>query len=342
MIFPRSPVLRLTLWYVLIIMVISIMFSAIIYELTMNHVRANYPPQPHYIDEYGEDFPFIIDDRVSRYFQDRYDEVARRLKISLSILNAVVLGGASLASYSLAKRTLRPIETALDEQRQFTADASHELRTPLAAMRTEIEVSLKDPRQSDRRELLKSNLEEIGRLDALAGSLLKLARHETEQREANFTALAIETLLVEAVNRVLPLADEKHMAIERDGTDANVRGDRPSLVDVFVIILENAVKYSRAKSPVGIRTFSSKDGVTVAVTDQGIGIPAADLPHVFQRFYRVDSSRTKGTAAGFGLGLAIAKQIVERHGGSITIESELGKGTAVQVWLPKDRPSAAG
>lgn len=330
---PRSAVLRLTMWYTLIIMVISFFFSAIIYQINASHFRVAFPPRQRFSQEFGIRFrPY--EDVVENFFEERYQEMVERLRLSLLVLNVVVLGGAAVASYFLAKRTLRPIERALEEQRRFTADASHELRTPLAAMRAEIDVTLRDRGKADHVAVLKSNLEEIQKLEKLSGGLLQLARNENGKGSGIREAVTIADVVEDAVNRVAPVAQKKEIVIERSGIGGAVAGDRTNLTELIVVLLDNAIKYSADKSVVRIEGSIQKKNVQLRVIDRGIGIPPDDLPHVFERFYRADASRSKHKTNGFGLGLSIAKQIVDKHHGTIRLESEVGKGTTVTVTLP--------
>lgn len=329
-----TPVLRLTLWYTLIIMVISVMFSAIIYHTAIRQVRVGLPPRDMFFQQYGSRFAPPFDENIAEWFEERYAAVVRRLRVSLFFLNLFVLGGAGFASYFLAKRTLKPIEEALGEQRKFTADASHELRTPLAAMKTEIEVALHGKNTHDHVKVLSSNLEEIGKLEQLSSSLLTLARHEDDQLRPSFEEVHFTEVVEAACRRVKPVAQQRGIAIEREGIDGTVTGDRERLTDLLAILLDNAVKYSNEKAVVHIDGSWTKKQMTVSVSDEGIGIPGKDLPHVFQRFYRADASRSKRRTSGYGLGLSIAKQIVDQHRGDITIESIVNKGTTVTVTLP--------
>ncbi len=330
----RSPLVRLTAWYVLIIMVISVAFSASIYRQATVHFRAGLIPQQRFFRGYSPRFAPLFDQRIAALLEERYDDTVTRLRMALVLLNLVVLAGASVASYFLAKRTLRPIEEALAEQKKFTADASHELRTPLAAMKAEIEVALQVPDEKEHARVLSSNLEEIGKLERPSSSLLKLARHEDDRRSLVLEPLDFSDVAARATHRIAPAAERKHITITTDGFSGMVRGDRESLVDLLVLLLDNAVKYSNDGASVALRGAWRHATFTCTVADQGKGIARADLPHIFQRFYRADISRTKEGTDGFGLGLSIAKQIVDRHHGTISVESILGKGTSVTVTLP--------
>lgn len=333
--FARSPILRLTAWYVLIIMVISIMFSTIIYRLTLNQVRNSLPGRDRFTTQFGQQFGLPIDQRWVEIFEERYQDVVTRLRLELLALNAFVLVGASVTSYFLAKRTLRPIEQSLEDQRHFTADASHELRTPLAAMKAEIEVALKGQAAGEHRRVLSSNLEEIQKLERLAGSLLHLARHDVDEAAVALEPVELAVVVTEAVERVQPMAKQKRQKIIHDHVASRVYGDQTKLTELLVILLDNAIKYSHDEGVIVVTTQTNNKYVTIKVVDQGVGIAADDVPHIFNRFYRADSSRTGSGADGYGLGLAIAKRIVELHRGSIFATSELGQGTTVSVMLPK-------
>jgi len=223
----------------------------------------------------------------------------------------------------------------MEAQNRFTADASHELRTPLTAMRTEIEVAIRDKKMNllEARELLNSNLEEISKLEVLSSALLKLAKNDG-QIAKEFSKVVVSDVIIEAYEKVESLAREKEIKIEchpelGSGSLPNVSilGDRQSLTELFVILLDNAIKYSPKNSKIKIVVLEDSKDVSIKISDSGIGIKASDLPHIFDRFYRADHSRNKDKVDGYGLGLSIAKQIVDFHGGNIKAESKAGKGT---------------
>ena len=331
----RKPVWRLTAWYVVIIMVVSLIFSTIIYQLTLSQLRQSLPERTHFETDIAPLFNPPLDDRVASYFEQQYEAAVNALRLRLSILNLIVLAGGSVASYYLAKRTLRPIEQSLEDQRHFTADASHELRTPLAAMKSEIEVALKGKAADEHRRVLSSNLEEIQKLERLANSLLNLARHDVNGSAVKAVPVELAVVVNEAVDRLSPMAKQKHQKIIADQTDARAVGDQLKLTELLVILLDNAIKYSHDDGTITLKITTSGKHVTIKVIDQGIGIADADVPHIFNRFYRADVSRTGSGADGYGLGLAIAKRIVDLHRGSISVDSKQGAGTTISVTLPK-------
>jgi len=333
--------LKLTLFYVLIVMVISVGFSVAIYQISSEELGRGLGRQTGIL----RDFPMNVPTSRNPIIQDleniklqQLEESSNHLQRNLIYFNLLILILSFIISYFLAKRTLKPIEEAMGAQNRFTADASHELKTPLTAMRTEIEVSLRDKglKISDAKKLLGSNLEEIAKLESLSNALLKLTKLE-EEIKLEFKELALSEIITEAFEKVESLAADKNIEFETKFKEVPVRGDRQSLVELFVILLDNAIKYSPKKSKISINIKQEKKHATVSIKDRGIGIKASDLPHIFERFYRADQSRSKEKTDGYGLGLSIAKRIVELHGGEISAKSIPGKGSEFIVKLSPAR-----
>lgn len=327
----NAAYLRLTAWYVAIIMAISILFSAWIYNEATHELRSGLQRQGVVMEEpiFGADKLQII-----QTLADEQLEVSRaRLLTNLVYLNILVLGVGAIASYLLAKRTMRPIEAALEAQNRFTADASHELRTPLTAMKTEIEVALRDASLSkqEARELLESNLEEIDRLSSLSEALLTLAR---DDEPPALKPVALDQLAGLSCKRLNSLAAAKQITVTCNLEPVTVVGDKISLEKIVGILLDNAIKYSPAKTTIAVS--SSKKGTAgfLTIADQGLGIKASDQAHIFERFYRADTSRSKEKIAGHGLGLSIAKKLIESMHGEIQVTSQAGKGSTFTVKLP--------
>jgi two-component system sensor histidine kinase CiaH len=254
--------------------------------------------------------------------------------------NIFVLIGAGFASYWLARRTLLPIEASNERQRRFVADASHELRTPLTALRTSTEVALLDQaaKSAELREALQGNLEDIDKLTSLLTSLMRLSQLDTSTAQMKFTALSAAQVVNEAIQQTTVRANARDIIIDNQAAGLPLFGDRESIVQLLVTLLDNAIKYSPNKSVVNV-TASQDDGqTTIIVADHGIGIDPNALRHVFDRFYRADKARSGSD--GYGLGLSIAKQIADLHHGTITLTSRVGKGTAAKVILPSSAPRA--
>jgi len=335
----QSAAFKLTLWYLGIILILSSLFSLALYRESAGQLNAAASRQRNAISRLA--LPDIFEPRRTEFLQnldDQLDADLRGLELRLIILNlaTLLLGGA--AAYVLARRTLRPIQDSMEAQGRFTADASHELRTPLTAMRAEIEVALRQKQlgATDAKELLASNLEEIAKLEALSSSLLRLAR-ENHLDPATITKVPVREIFEEATARYKAAIKGRKIKLAITAGSETIAGDQAGLIELVAILLDNAIKYSPEASTVALVSEVAAHTVKISVTDEGAGIPAADLPHIFGRFYRADRSRTKGEhIEGYGLGLSIAKRLVDMHHGTIAVESTLGKGTAFRVKLPTD------
>ncbi len=230
------------------------------------------------------------------------------------------------------------LQRSFDEVRRFTADAAHELRTPLAAMRTEAEVALRSPRSPDRdSRVLENLLEEIERLSRLVSHLLFLCREETGVGVSQLRPLRLDTLVSEVAEHMDVAARDKGIELLVEFAKlVEVNGEADRLRQLFFNLLDNAIKYTPAPGRVTVQGETSNGHARVTVSDTGIGIPDEHLPHVFERFYRVDPSRSPETA-GHGLGLAICRSIAESHAGRLEIVSTVGTGTSVTLILPRQR-----
>ena len=232
------------------------------------------------------------------------------------------------------------LENSFAEVRRFTADASHELRTPLAVIRSEAELALRGATvPPEVRHLLGSILEECERLTLLTGQLLALSREDAGVAPVAREGVDLTPLVREVAENLRPLAEAKGLRLHSGGRDGvRVRGDAARLRQVFYNLLDNALKYTPAGGEVEARV-EVRDGEAVAtVRDTGIGIPAEHLPHVFDRFYRVDRARSR-EQGGTGLGLSITRSLVLAHGGRIELDGAPGRGTTCTVTLPLEAAS---
>lgn len=233
---------------------------------------------------------------------------------------------------------LERLERSFAEMRRFTADAAHELRTPLAVIRNEAEVALRQPRSGEEYgRALENVLEETIRLSRMADELLFLCRQDAGLNPQASEPVELGSLLEEVVGNMRLVAQEKGVSLTLDAEAGGTAfGDGRQFRRVFYNLIDNAVKYTPAGGQVRVGCRQEGGDVVVTVVDTGVGITEEHLPRIFDRFYRVDPSRT-GDAAGAGLGLAICKSAVQAAGGSITVTSRVSEGTTFAVWLRSRR-----
>lgn len=329
----RSAAVKLTFWYLLIIMVLSIGCSLALYRISSNDIERIAKVQFSFLNSL---LGPLDADNYLHLRQHQLSEDRQKLRANLIVFNIGVLVVGGITSYALARRTLRPIESALESQSRFAADASHELRTPLTVMQTENEVAMRNRNLSKEQAvaLLKSNLEEVGKLKALSEGLLALAK--TAKNEELMDEVALQKAIDEAIQRVSKVANAKKIKIISPKTNVKAKGNFEQIVQLLTILLDNAIKYSHDGSKVNLKAEKKERQAQITVEDSGKGISRSDLPRIFDRFYRADSSRSKNEASGYGLGLAIAKKIVDLHGGTIAAKSTPGKGSSFTVKLPQN------
>jgi heavy metal sensor kinase len=227
------------------------------------------------------------------------------------------------------------LEEAFKKQQRFVADASHELRTPLAIIQAEASLALEKKRpQADYGRSLELVSQEVAHMSDVVSKLLLLTRSDAGIEPLDFDYVNVADLLAELSQDVEALAQEKGLVFRLGPMDTmKVRGDRTKLRQLFLNILDNAIRYTPNGGSVTGSLERNEGRVVVSIRDTGIGIPDEHLPFIFDRFYRVDKARTH-TEGGTGLGLAIASSIAKMHGGEIEVESTAGAGTTVRVTLP--------
>jgi signal transduction histidine kinase len=266
---------------------------------------------------------------------NRADDLSRRIPYS-GLANDEI--GSLIESFN---QTLERLENLFTSQQRFLADVSHELRTPLTVIKGNVDL-MRRMKQLDE-ESLSSIDQEAGRLTRLVGGLLLLAQAESGKLSLNLKAVELDTLLLEVFHEMRVLASGKVQMKMTDIDQVQVNGDRDRLKQVLLNLVGNAIQYTPQGGEVFLSLAKIGEQARIVVRDTGPGIPAEDLPFIFERFYRAEKSRTRSKTSGFGLGLSIAQWIVENHGGTIKVESKEGQGTTFAIWLPlyKDQRTAA-
>lgn len=268
-------------------------------------------------------------------------ELAMLRRLMFIIITGQVIGMTAiiLGSYYLARRALVPIRAAWEKQQQFVADASHELRTPLAVIKSNAELLLRRPEHTIELETIRITnvIRETMRMSKLVSTLFTLARADTNQIEIETVSVNLNEVIAAVAEQFEPLAQVQGITlqVECSGTIWLV-ADQERLHQLFVILLDNALKYTCQSGYIQVICRKQSNMVLMQVRDTGCGIVASDLPYIFDRFFRGDKVRSRKNG-GAGLGLSIAQWIVDKHEGKIWVESEVGKGTQVYVTLPIER-----
>ncbi len=254
--------------------------------------------------------------------------------LALCLIGAIFLIVVYGVGNVTANRAMVPIYKSFEQQRQFTADASHELRTPLTVLLsgTEAIMADKESKMSDFvHQTLYDMKDEIQKLNKIVAHLLILARADEEGQQISKEEFDIVQVAREVVHSLSSLASKKNIDIQLDLPDqVIIFADKERLYQLIYILVDNAIKYTYRNGLVFITISHKEDNVRISVQDTGIGIAPEDQQRIFERFYRVDKSRTR-EQGGTGLGLSIAKWIVSAHNGSIDVKSTLGKGTVFEV-----------
>jgi signal transduction histidine kinase len=272
------------------------------------------------IDKIARDVAAITDGR-SLHRRLSIDKAGQEFEQLVATLNAMI----------------SRLETSFMGLRRFTADASHELKTPLAVLRADVERAMSDPiPRAERMVALEEALHETTRMADLVESLLTLARADEGRFDIHKEPVALRPLVQDIFETALILGEGAGVTVNFPFTaDVTVMGDPTRLRQLFLNLVTNAIKYTPAGGKVELGLGLHPDNVTFAVRDTGIGIAAADVPHIFERFWRADRARSRmSERGGFGLGLAISQWIAQAHGGTLTASSRLGRGSLFTVTLP--------
>jgi len=326
--------IKLTSQYVAIIMLVSFSFSVFLYK----SISSDFQRRLNVIENrLNQKAPrgWRIQGPVHEYFLQDLHDARTGLLLMLVYANGMILLLSFAAGYYLAGKTLTPIEKAMNKQKRFIADAGHELKTPLTALHTSIEVALRDKNLNlkEARKVLKSGLDDVEGLNKLANDLIRLNLYQVGNGVSS-ERVNTKKIMANVRKKISPLAKKRGVRVGYEVKDFNIKANKESLEKLITILLDNAVKYTSKGGKVKLNIRKRSRSAIITIEDSGVGIAKKDKRRIFERFYRVDSSRSKDKVEGYGLGLSMAKQIIELHKGTISVKSKLGKGSTFIVKLP--------
>ena len=270
--------------------------------------------------------------QTGRLLSDQ-DGLLNQYLISLTILGGIASIFLAFLSWWLAGRSLGPAQKAWDQQQVFVSNASHELRTPLTLIRATADYGLRSQPAKEQSKLLTDILNECDYMDHLVDDLLLLSRLDAQRLKLDLELIPLQKLFSETVEQIGKLNPGREISTQLNPAQIQVRADKTRLRQVLLILLDNALRFTPSGGSIELNAQQAKKSIQIEVIDTGQGIPPEHLPHLFDRFYQVTSSENEGSRTN-GLGLSIAHSLIEAQGGSISISSQLGKGTRINILFP--------
>ena len=330
----RSTTAQLTTLYVLLLIIINLISATVYFNVSIE--STNNQLNRFYAEITDGLSPSVVemmsDDRFEYIHSKNIDRAMESLAMRLSVYILVILILSGWASYLISRYTIKPVEETHAAQKRFASSVSHELSTPLAAMKSEIEVALRDKRTSQQklRETLGSTLEEIDDLSDVIDAMIMMSQLDDSKRIEK-QDLDLKLTVAEAAYR---FRKQSHRIVIDGEVGIEVSGNELLLTELFVTLIDNALKYGDHDTPVTIRVGRSGARSIVEVQNTGVAIPEDEHIKIFERFYRTDSARTHGkSTSGFGLGLSIAAQIADLHDARISIKTPDSRTTIFQVFF---------
>lgn len=278
----------------------------------------------------GLNTPTVL--QVGRQLTDQ-DRVLNQYLTGLLILGSIASLLLAFVSWWLAGRSLVPAQKAFDQQQNFVSNASHELRTPLTLMRATAEFGLRIQSAQEQGQALQDIINETDYMNHLVDDLLLLSRLDAQRLQLAREVIPVSELVTETIRQMEKLGQDKGITLSMDTVQGNILGDRARVRQVLLILLDNALRFTPTNGTIRISAQPSGKFIEVVVADNGPGIPPEHLPHLFERFYQVRTNATNDSRSN-GLGLSIAKGLIEAQRGTIHIKSAAGKGTHVHLLLP--------
>ncbi len=332
----KSARIKLTIGYLITIFIITSLFSVFIFtgldheiKMSLEHIRQRVENrEKHYMNPTMHMARFGV-------IQD-YQKVKNQFLKEIIIFQGIIIILSTIGAYKLAGKTLEPISKSLKIQKRLISDVSHELRTPLTSLITNIEVNLNDKKMTlkQSKQLLADNLNDILNMKSIVNDLLEIDK--TNNSNNYLSKFEIQKLIDNVYKNIINIANKKNIEFKIINKYKNkyIKANKTDLNKLLIIILENAIKYTKNGGKVNLKILSSKQNIKFIIKDNGIGIAKKDLPYIWDRFYKVDQSRSKQNRKSYGLGLSIAKNIINLHNGNVKIESTIEKGSSFIIELP--------
>ncbi len=346
----KSTRFKLTFWYVLIALFISLLFSVLIYFSAVRTLELAFHRAA--IWSRAQELGLKIPTRLSVQLEEMYPELKgyqpqfsliqqfeaakKELKMRLIVSNIFIVVGSSIAGYFLSGRTLQPLAKMIEEQKRFISDASHELKTPIAALKAGVEVDLRSMKKNDpMKQVLDDYLKDINSLEKITLKLLRLSRLN-QQTPITLKQVNVSELVNGVIRKMKPIAIKRKIKLSGNKIDLkmNIFADKACMEEMLIILIDNAIKFNQKDGEVKVNVVQSKKSITFKILDTGSGISKSNLKNVFSRFYQCDQSRECQSSNSFGLGLSIAKRIVELHQGTIVVNSKIGDGSTFIIQFP--------
>jgi signal transduction histidine kinase len=321
----KIAVVRLTALYTTGVFVILLVLTGLVYGLFSTKIDEIQEEQESHLSEDKGNLEEAQEPLIEKLSENLFD--------ILIFSDTLLLFLTVFISYFLARMTLAPLEDTYQKQKRFIADAAHELRTPLAVLKAGEEVLLQQERTIEEyKRFTTESLDEVNRLIGLSNDLLHLAQQADLKQQHERVSLS--NIVHRQCESMRLYAQTKHVELSLHLDEhVFILGRSNDLSRLILNLLKNAIDYNKQNGTVRVSLIEKDTKVVLTIEDTGIGISPKDIPHIFERFYKADSSRTQN-ASGSGLGLSIAREIVEEHKGSIYLESRLGAGTVCTVRFP--------
>lgn len=315
----RKAVILLTTYYTIGVFVVLAIFNIMVYSLFSNSIQS---PR-------NENIEIVLGQK--NIDENQIEEIQDNLINILLVSDLLILIITLVVAYVSSKRTLAPLEESYRKQARFVADAAHELRTPLAVMQAGSEMILsKNRTYSEYIKFTEESLEEVKRLTTLSNDLLFLAQNN-KKKESLKSEVFFSDICKKQVDIMRAYADVKQVQInESINSNIIINGNKDDLIRLVINLLKNAIDYNKVQGTVTLSLERKNSDIILSVIDTGIGIEKEELSHIFERFYKIDNSRTQNSS-GAGLGLSIIKEIVDEHNGTIKVSSVRGEGTTFSV-----------